>query len=152
MGQPPAGGPGCAQDRRDRGRGRQARRRLPSLARPPFGGLLLRGPFRARITGLEEQHIEAKEALIEARLDLGAHHDLVGELRSLVGEYPLRERLGAHLMLALYRSGRQTEALRAYHEVREKLVTEVGVEPGPELRTIEQAIMTAAPGFHPARG
>lgn len=119
---------------------------------PPFGGLPLRGAFRARVTGLEEQHVEAKETLIEARLDLGAHQDLVGELRSLVGEYPLRERLWAHLMLALYRSGRQTEALRAYHEVREKLVTEVGVEPGPELRTIEQAILTAAPGFHPARG
>lgn len=118
---------------------------------PPFGGLQLHGPFSARLTSLHEQHIEAKEIVIEARLELGAHRDLVGELRSLVGEHPLRERLWAHLMLALYRSGRQSEALRAYHEVRQKLVTEVGVEPGPELQSIERAILTATPDLHHSR-
>ena len=116
---------------------------------PPFGGLHLHGTSSAWLTSLEERNIGARETLIEARLDVGAHHELIGDLRSLVGEYPLRERLWVSLMLALYRSGRQTEALRAYHEVRDKLVREVGVEPGPELQAMERAILTSSPTSAP---
>ena len=85
--------------------------------------------------------MRAAELAIDADLAAGRHGEVIGELETLVGEDPLRERLHAQRMLALYRSGRQAEALKAYLEVRELLVEQIGVEPGPELRRLHEAIL-----------
>jgi DNA-binding SARP family transcriptional activator len=82
---------------------------------------------------LEELHLAALEARVEADLLLGRHSELVPELERLVAEHPLRERLRGQLMLALYRSGRQAEALEAYRQGRRLLADELGLEPGEEL-------------------
>ncbi|MGH8935780.1 MAG: BTAD domain-containing putative transcriptional regulator [Acidimicrobiia bacterium] len=94
---------------------------------------------------LEELRLAAVEDRIEADLALGRHAGLVGELESWVREHPLRERLWAQLMLALYRSGRQADALRAYQTVQATLREELGLDPGPELRNLEEAILGQAP-------
>ena len=90
---------------------------------------------------LEELRLSALEQRIEADLALGRHAELVGELEALVSEHPLRERLQRQLMLALYRSGRQAEALESYRAARQALVEQVGIEPGPALRELERAIL-----------
>ena len=93
------------------------------------------------------------EERIEADLALGRHADLVGELEALVGEHPLRERFRSRLMLVLYRSGRQVEALREYQDARRVLVDELGLDPSEELQRMERAILTSRPGARPpARG
>ncbi len=91
---------------------------------------------------LEELRLAAVEERIEADLALGRHADLIGELEALVAENPYRERLRGQLMLALYRSGRQTEALEAYKDARRALVDELGIEPSEELQQLEKAILT----------
>ena len=83
----------------------------------------------------------ALEERIEADLALGRHAELVPELEVLVREHPLRERLRAQLMLALYRSGRQAEALEAYQRARRMLTDELGLEPGRRLQELERAIL-----------
>ncbi|MBD0328497.1 MAG: tetratricopeptide repeat protein [Thermoleophilia bacterium] len=93
---------------------------------------------------LEEERLRAVEERIEADLALGRHADLVAELQRLIAEHPFRERLRAQLMLALYRSGRQADALSAFADARRTLVEELGVEPGPELRRLERAILAQA--------
>ncbi len=93
------------------------------------------------IARLEEQRTAAREDLVAAELELGRHAQLVGELEALVAKHPLRERLRGQLMLALYRSGRQAEALEAYRHAREALVDELGIDPSPELQQLEQAIL-----------
>jgi DNA-binding SARP family transcriptional activator len=99
-------------------------------------------PFaRASIERLEEIRLAAVEQRIEADLALGRHADLVAELEQLVAEHPLRERFCGQLMLALYRSGRQAEALDVYREAREALVAELGIEPTTALRKLQQAIL-----------
>ena len=99
-------------------------------------------PFAATaVVRLEEQRLEALEQRIDADLALGRHASLVPELEALVAEQPYRERLRAQLMLALYRSGRQADALRAYQTARRTLGDELGLEPGPELRELEAAIL-----------
>ncbi|MFI8104834.1 AfsR/SARP family transcriptional regulator [Streptomyces sp. NPDC086023] len=98
--------------------------------------------LRSKALQLDEERLTALEARIRLELDLGRHHELVGELRLLVHEHPLRERLRGQLMLALYRSGRQAEALEAYRVGRELLVEELGLEPGEELRALESAILS----------
>lgn len=90
---------------------------------------------------LEELRIVALERLTDARLELGEHPALCGELEVLVGEHPLRERFWAQLMLALYRSGRQTDALRAYGRLRRLLRDELGITPSRELAGLEAAIL-----------
>jgi YVTN family beta-propeller protein len=90
---------------------------------------------------LDGERLTALEKLMEARLRLGQHRELVPELEALVADCPYREGFHAQLMLALYRSGRQTEALDAFRRAREHLVGELGVEPGRELRTLQQAIL-----------
>ena len=94
-------------------------------------------PFaQTEIQRLEELRLAALEDRIEADLALGRHTTLVAELEALVREHPLRERLRAQLMLALYRSGRQGEALESYRQGRESLVAELGIEPGPRLQEL----------------
>jgi DNA-binding SARP family transcriptional activator len=103
-------------------------------------------PFaQVEITRLEEQRLAAREELIELELDLGHHHRVVGELETLVAEHPFRDRLRAQLMLALYRSGRQAEALTVYRSARRTLHEELGLEPGDGLRELEQAILVQDP-------
>jgi predicted ATPase/DNA-binding SARP family transcriptional activator len=105
-------------------------------------------PFApAEIARLEEQHLEALELRVEADLATGRHAELIGELHQLTGEHPWRERLHAQLMLALYRSGRQADALEAYRHAREVLVEQLGIEPGAELSELHQAILTQAPAI-----
>jgi DNA-binding SARP family transcriptional activator len=90
---------------------------------------------------LEELHLGTLEEQIEASLVLGKHAELVGQLEALVARYPLRERLRGQLMLALYRSGRQAEALAAYQDGRRTLVEELGLEPSRALQDLERAIL-----------
>jgi DNA-binding SARP family transcriptional activator len=99
-------------------------------------------PFaQTEISRLEELRAVALEERIEADLALGRHAELVSELEALVESQPLRERPRAQLMLALYRSGRQADALAAYRDARETLVEELGIEPGPALRGLEASIL-----------
>ncbi len=93
------------------------------------------------IARLEELRLGAIESRIEAQLGLGHHDQVIGELDAIVAEQPARERLRGLLMLALYRAGRQAEALETYREARRVLLDELGLEPGPELRELEQAIL-----------
>ena len=94
---------------------------------------------------LAEMHTQAVEARIEADLHLGRHRHVIAELRQLTAAYPLRERFHGMLMLALYRDGRQAEAGAAYAAARRSLVSELGIEPGPELRDLHQRILRADP-------
>ncbi|HEX5621623.1 MAG TPA: BTAD domain-containing putative transcriptional regulator, partial [Solirubrobacteraceae bacterium] len=98
---------------------------------------------------LEELRGAAIEDRIAAELELGEHAHLVGELESLVAEFPLRERLREQQMLALYRSGRHADALAAFRSARETLDAELGLEPGPELRRLEQQILMHDPALQP---
>jgi DNA-binding SARP family transcriptional activator/ABC-type branched-subunit amino acid transport system substrate-binding protein len=100
---------------------------------------------REEIARLEELRLSALEERIEADLALGRHADLVAELTRLVEEHPLRERLRAELMLALYRCGRQAEALEVYQDARRTLLEERGLEPGAALRELEAEILREDP-------
>jgi len=102
---------------------------------------------QGEIARLEELRLEAIEERLAAELDAGRAVDLVGELRALVAEHPLRERLRGQLMLALYRAGRQADALAVMRDGRRFLVEELGLEPGPELRRLEQMILAHDPGL-----
>src|SRR5581483_4931487 len=93
------------------------------------------------IARLEEARLVALEDRIEADLVCGGHRELVGELEALTGQWPLRERLWALRITALYRSGRRAEALRAYQDVRRHFAEELGLEPGAELRELEAAVL-----------
>ncbi|MER7763765.1 BTAD domain-containing putative transcriptional regulator [Streptomyces sp. NPDC097619] len=108
--------------------------------------------LRGKALQLDEERMTATETRIELELDLGRHHQLVAEVQTLVRQEPLRERLRGQLMLALYRSGRQAEALETYRVGRELLVEELGLEPGSELRGLESAILSGevppAPALH----
>jgi DNA-binding SARP family transcriptional activator len=102
------------------------------------------------IARLEELRLEALEARFEAMLSAGRQMEAVGELQALVSLHPLDERLRAQLMLALYRSGRQAEALETYRAFRRLASEELGLEPGPELRELEQAILRQDASLRPA--
>lgn len=105
-------------------------------------------PFAvAEATRLEELRLSALEDRIEADLELGHHADVVAELEGLVTIHPLREGLRAHLMLALYRSGRQAEACRVYDATRTVLLEEMGMEPSPPLRKLLKAILNQDPAL-----
>jgi DNA-binding SARP family transcriptional activator len=99
------------------------------------------------IKRLDELHVAAVEDRIEADLALGRHVELVPELEALVSKHPLRERLRGQLMLALYRSGRQAEALDAYRSARRTLLAELGIEPGRALHELERAILAQEPAL-----
>ena len=104
---------------------------------------------QAAVARLEELRAVALELRVEAELALGHHAQVVGELQQLVAEHPLRERLWGQLMLALYRDGRQADALAVYRAARRRLVEEVGIEPGPGLRALETAILAQDPSLAP---
>jgi DNA-binding SARP family transcriptional activator len=113
-----------------------------ALWRGPALADLAYEPFtQVEIARLEELRLAALEERIDADLALGRHAQLVGELEALVLQHPLRERLRGQLMLALYRSGRQAEALAAYQDVRRALVAELGIEPGSDLQRLERAML-----------
>ena len=105
-------------------------------------------PFAApAIARLQELRLAATEARIDADLALGRSTDLIGELDALVAEHPLRERLHSQRILALYRAGRQREALDAYRELRRALVDAFGIEPTPPLRELERSILRHDPSL-----
>src|ERR671936_1898993 len=110
---------------------------LEDLAFEPFA--------RDEVGRLEEARLAALEDCIDAELELGRDGELVGELESLVEQNPLRERFRAQLMRALYRAGRQADALAAFQSAREVLTEELGLEPGEELRKLQQAILQQDP-------
>lgn len=122
--------------------GAEVLREALSLWRGPALADFLYEPFaQGEIVRLEEARLSCLEERIEADLALQRHGELVGELEALIGAHPLRERLRGQLMLALYRSGRQAEALGAYQETRRDLVEELGIEPSPVLQRLQQAIL-----------
>jgi predicted ATPase/DNA-binding SARP family transcriptional activator len=118
------------------------RRALEMWRGMPYAGLTHEVPSLAHdAVRLEETRMAAVEGLTEARLRLGEHRLLVPDLQELVREYPFRERLLGQLMVALHRSGRSTEALRAYREGRRIFGEELGTEPGKALQNLEQGIL-----------
>jgi predicted ATPase/DNA-binding SARP family transcriptional activator len=108
---------------------------------PPLADFGYESWAQAEIGRLGELRLTLVELRIEAGLALGQHAELVGELEPLVAEHPLRERTRALLMMALYRSGRQADALAAYQAARTVLVEELGIDPGPELQELNRAIL-----------
>ena len=102
---------------------------------------------QAEIARLEELRVAAIEDRVDADLDLGRHTEVVGELQSLVAKHPLRERLRAQLILALYRCGRHGDALQAYAEARRVFAEELGLEPSASLRRLEQAVLAQDPSL-----
>jgi WD40 repeat protein/DNA-binding SARP family transcriptional activator len=105
-------------------------------------------PFASPEIGrLEELHLRAIELAVDAELAAGRHDEVIAQLEELIAAEPLRERLHAQRMLALYRAGRQSDALDAYRRARETLVEQIGVEPGPELQRLQAAILDQDPSL-----
>jgi predicted ATPase/DNA-binding SARP family transcriptional activator len=137
---------GCAlTDGRAGDAGARLREALRLWRGPALGDLAFASFAQAEIARLEEQRLAALELRVEADLAAGRHARLVGELQQLLAEYPLREGLHGQLMLALYRSGRQAEALEVYQAARRELVEQLGIEPGTELRELHQRILAQDP-------
>ena len=111
----------------------------------PLADLAYESFAQAAIGRIEELRLAALERRIDADLALGRHAELVGEVEELAARHPLRERLHGQLMLALYRSGRQAQALEAYQLTRRALVDGLGIEPSPALQELEQAILRQDP-------
>jgi DNA-binding SARP family transcriptional activator/pimeloyl-ACP methyl ester carboxylesterase len=112
---------------------------------PALAGLEAVPSVRAEAGRLEEERLAALESRAEAMLACGRHRDLIAELETLTAAHPLRERFWSQRMLALYRAGRQADALRAYRELRDILVGELAIEPGPELRELHARILRQDP-------
>ncbi len=112
-----------------------------------LAGLELESVGRHEIEQLEELRLTALMDRIDCDLALGRHEQLIGELNRLVGELPLRERLRAQQMLALYRAGRQAEALDAYQQARDLLVEELGIDPSPALQRLQKGILAQDPAL-----
>ncbi|NUT48547.1 MAG: transcriptional regulator, SARP family protein, partial [Saccharothrix sp.] len=110
---------------------------------PVLGNVSSERLHREDVPQLLNERLGVLERRIDADLDRGLSGELVTELRSLVADHPLRESFWRHLMLALYRSGQQAEAVRAYQDVREKLADELGIDPGPVLQELYQQILRA---------
>jgi DNA-binding SARP family transcriptional activator len=114
---------------------------------PPLADLAYEPFAQGEIARLADLRVAARELEIDARLALGEHDEIVGELEALIAEHPYRERLRGQLMLALYRSERQAEALQAYQDARRALVEELGIEPGERLRELERAVLAQDPAL-----
>ncbi|UBU15890.1 AfsR/SARP family transcriptional regulator [Nonomuraea gerenzanensis] len=121
------------------------REALTLAQEPPFADVEHLGPIATTALRLDEQRATAASAAVEADLALGRNAQAIAELYGLIDTHPLREGLRRQLMIALYRSGRQAEALAAYQEARKVLVEELGIEPGPALRDLETRILNADP-------
>jgi class 3 adenylate cyclase len=117
---------------------------------PALDGLAAQA-LRQEAERFEELRLHVLEDRLDADLGRGQDRDLIPELRTLVAEHPFRERLCAQLMLALYRTGRQTEALDVYRETRTRLAEELGLEPSAELRNLERRVLAHDPDLEPAR-
>jgi DNA-binding SARP family transcriptional activator len=143
---------------------RDARRLLPIDAKAAVGTFdhaldLWRGPafadlgaepsLRSEAARLDDLKLAALEERIDAQLTLGEPGEVIGELEGLTARHPLRERFWEQLMLALYRSGRQGEALAAYQRAREILADELGIDPSPELRKLHERILAQSPDLDP---
>ncbi|MBW4719716.1 AfsR/SARP family transcriptional regulator [Saccharothrix obliqua] len=102
---------------------------------------------RDEVPRLGERRLHVEERRVEVDLELGRHAELIPELARLTSEHPLRERLWAQLMVALYRSGRQADALGAYRKVSALLADELGIDPGDELRRVHQQVLSGAPAL-----
>src|SRR4051812_16664135 len=125
-----------------------ALREALELWRGPPLAELASAPFApGEIARLDEQHHAAVEVRVDADLAAGRHAELIGELQQLTTQHPWRERLHAQLMLALYRSGRQADALEAYQRAREVLVEQLGIEPGAELHDLHEAVLAHDPAL-----
>ena len=118
---------------------------------PPLAEFRYEDFAQAEITRLDEVRLTAVERRIDANLAMGRHRHVVAELEALVADHPLRERFRLQLMLALYRCGRQADALDAYRAARQTLRDELGVEPTPELRRLELAILQHDPALEAPR-
>ena len=116
---------------------------------PVLAGVAFEGTAAGEAARLEELRVSAAEDRIDAGLALGRHAELVGELEALVAEHPLRERLRGQLMVALYRSGRQADALDVYQRTRAELVDQLGIEPGPQLQELQRAVLAQDPALAP---
>jgi YVTN family beta-propeller protein len=114
---------------------------------PALDGVVLEAAARNEAGRLDQLRLAAQMDRIDCDLALGRHEQLVGEVEALVAEHPLRERLRSQLMLALYRSGRQADALRSYREARQTLVDELGIEPSVPLQRLERAILNHDPAL-----
>lgn len=123
------------------------RNALSLIVGEPLADLAFEPFAQAQIARLQDLEVSAREELVEAELELGRHGELVGRLETLVAAHPFRERLRAHLMVALYRSGRQAEALEAYQDARRMLVDELGIDPSEELQELERAILRQDPSL-----
>jgi predicted ATPase/DNA-binding SARP family transcriptional activator len=134
-------------DREPARAGRVLREALSLWRGPALAEFAFEAFAQAEIGRLEEERLAALEARVEADLAVGRHGELVGELQQLVAIHPLRERLYGQLMLSLYRSGRQADALKTFRDARDVLVEQLGIEPGPELREVERAVLAHDPGL-----
>jgi DNA-binding SARP family transcriptional activator/class 3 adenylate cyclase len=114
---------------------------------PPLADFAYQSFAQADIARLDDERLACLEKRIDQDLTAGRHLELTGELEALVAEHPLREPLRRQLMLALYRSGRQAQALEAYQQARAALVEELGIEPSRELRDLHQAILNQDPAL-----
>ena len=114
---------------------------------PALQGLATTTWFSAEASRLEALRVDALEEQFQAALELGEHREVVSALRAAVVESPFRERLWGQLMLALYRSGRQADALETFQEARRVLAEELGLEPGPELRRLQEGILAHDPAI-----
>jgi predicted ATPase/DNA-binding SARP family transcriptional activator len=137
-----AGDPGAAVEDVERALGLWTGSPLADIADQPVA--------RVQAPRLEELRLRALEVRADARLELEESATLVPELEALVGEHPYRERLRVQLALALYRSGRQADALEAIREARRRLIDDLGVEPGPQLQELERAVLRQEPALTPA--
>ena len=147
FGQLAAAGRAALQRQDAAGAGRLLRQALGLWRGRPLAEFADSGFAPGMITRLEEARLTAAEDRIEAELMLGGRGELAGELEALVQEHPLRERLWGQLILALYRAGRQGDALEAYQRARAVLADELGVDPGPELRQLEAAVLAQDPAL-----
>ena len=118
---------------------------------PPLADFAYESFAQPEIARLEESRLTALEECVDAELELGEHARLVAELEALVYEHPLRERFLGELMLALYRSGRQADALDSYRRARVHLADELGLEPGPVLEELQMQILEHAPELQASR-
>jgi DNA-binding SARP family transcriptional activator len=114
---------------------------------PALADLSFEPALRHEIARLEELRLATHEARIDADLEVGRHAQVIAELEALIARHPLRERLRGQLILALYRDGRQAEALEVYRETRRLLADELGLEPSPPLRELERAILRQDPAL-----